>query len=147
MLFFEVSIMSVQILRSSFFRPAAIALVALAAWACNTSETSPRGELVIVPRGPDDECVTVPGRLQLDGINQAGAASVSGVELCGNPFVRRELPAGLYSASWQPDGEQDGSSEVWVLRAPAVINVLPGQTTTVRVRHIANDAQLLSQAP
>jgi hypothetical protein len=147
----EVSIMLVQILRSSILRsalrPAAVVFVAVAASACNSRETAFQGELVVVPRGPDDECVTVPGRLQLDGINQAGSTSVSGLELCGNPFVRRELPAGLYSASWQPDSEQDGSQpgEAWALRDPAIINVLPGQTTTLRVRQIDGDAQLLSQ--
>jgi hypothetical protein len=146
MLCAEVSIMLVQILQSSTFRSAAVVLVALAASACNVSETPPRGELIVVPRGPDDECVTVSGRLQLDGINQAGSTSVSGVELCGNPFVRRELPAGLYSASWQPDSEHGSfPGEAWALRAPAIINVLPGQTTTLRVRQIDDDAQLLSQ--
>jgi hypothetical protein len=139
--------MLVQILESSRFRSAAVVLVALAPNACNVSETPREGELVVVPRGPDDECVTASGRLQLDGINQAGSASVSGVELCGNPFVRRELPAGLYSASWQPDSEHGAGlqGEAWALRDPAIINVLPGQTTTLRVRQIDDDSQLLSQ--
>ena len=147
MLVVEVSIMLVQILRSSFFRPAAIFLVAVAASACNAIETPSAGELVVVPRGPDDECVTVPGRLRLDGM-QAGSATVSGVELCGNPVVRRELPAGLYSASWQPESDPDAAaaSDVWELRDPAIINVLPGQITILRVRQIDSDAQLLSRA-
>ncbi len=148
MLVAEVSIMLVHILRYSFFRPAAILLVAVAASACNAIETPSTGELVVVPRGPDDECVTVPGRLQLNGM-QAGSATVSGVELCGFPVVRRELPAGLYSASWQPDSERDDSArgDVWELRDPALINVVPGQITILRVRQINPDAQLLSRAP
>lgn len=140
--------MLVQILRSSLFRPVAILLVAVAASACNGTETLPSGELVVVPRGPDDECVTVPGRLQLAGVVQAGSASVTGVELCANPVVRRELPAGLYSATWQPESDPDGvlPENVWELRGPAVINVLPGQTTLLRVRQIDPDARLLSRA-
>jgi hypothetical protein len=149
MLLAEVSIMSKQLpgLSRSRLATAATALVFVLA-ACNRADVGPSGYLEVFPnRSEEAPCdAAVPGQLQLDGVVDDNILLVSGEELCKSRFVTRELPAGLYSVSWQPSSD-DAEGEHWALRGPSIVSVFPGQVTRLRLRQIASDRPLLSRAP
>jgi hypothetical protein len=114
--------------------------------ACNPAETVSSGYVEVLPaRSEDITCdAAVPGHLQLDGVIDARASVVSSEELCKSTFVRRELPAGLYSVTWRSEtrADDEASAEQWTLRGPSLVSVFPGQVTRLRVRHEIPDRML-----
>jgi hypothetical protein len=149
MVWVEVSIMLKQLFGISLSRVAiaATALVFVLA-ACNRAEVGPSGYVEVFPNHSEDAAcdAAVPGQLQLDGVVDDNILLVSGEELCKSRVVTRELPAGLYSVSWQPSAD-DADSEHWALRGASIVSVFPGQVTRLRLRQIASDRPLLSRAP
>jgi hypothetical protein len=145
----EVSIMLKQLLGIPLSRlaTAATALMFVLA-ACNRADVGPSGYLEVFPnRSEEAACdAAVPGQLQLDGVVDDNMLFVSGEELCKGRVVTRELPAGLYSVSWQANVD-DAEGEHWALRGPSIVNVFPGQVTRLRLRQIASDRPLLSRGP
>jgi hypothetical protein len=145
----EVSIMVKQLVRIplSHLAMAAAALVFVVV-ACNRANVGPSGYLEVFPYRSDEAVcdAAVPGQLQLDGVVDDNMLLVSGEELCKSRFVTRELPAGLYSVSWQSSVD-DAEGERWALRGPSIVSVFPGQVTRLRLRQIASDRALLSRAP
>jgi hypothetical protein len=143
----EVSIMLKQFVGIPLSRlaPAAAAVVFVLA-ACN-ADVGPSGYLEILPNGSEETVcdAAVPGQLQLDGLVDDHLLTVSGEELCKGRAVTRELPAGLYGVSWQPNIDE-AAGEHWVLRGPSVVSVFPGQVTRLRLRQIASVRPLLSRA-
>jgi hypothetical protein len=145
----EVSIMLKQLVRIPLSRlaTAATALVFVLV-ACSRVDVGPSGYLEVFPnRFEEAPCdAAVPGQLQLEGVGDDNMLLVSGEQLCKSRFVTRELPAGLYSVSWQPSID-DAEGERWVLRGPSIVSVFSGQVTRLRLRQIASDRPLLSRAP
>lgn len=115
---------------------------------CNRAETSLYGYIDVVPGGVcAAACEALPtGQLRLDGLQVADVVTISADELCHHWVVRKELPAGLYTVSWQPsdDGDTDGAR--WQVRDAGIVNVFPGQTAILRVSKLEPDPELLSQA-
>src|SRR5688500_16685844 len=114
----EVSIMLKQLLRIPLSRLATAATaVVFVLVACNRANVGPSGYLEVFPnRSEEALCdAAVPGQLQLDGVVDDNILLVSGEELCKSRFVTRELPAGLYSVSWQPSSD-NAEGERWALR-------------------------------
>jgi hypothetical protein len=123
-----------------------LSLAALAG--CNRAETSLYGHVDVVPSGVRAAACEAPqtGHLQLDGMQVADVVTISADELCHHWVVRKELPAGLYTVSWQPSGEGDSGGASWEVRDAGIVNVFPEQTTTVRVLKLGPDPELLSEA-
>jgi hypothetical protein len=145
MFFVEESIMLERVLSFSLPRFGVFLGPLLAALAgCNRAEISPQGYIDVVPSGVRAAACEAPpaGHLQLDGLQVADVVTVSADELCHQWVVRKELPAGLYTVSWQPGDE--GAS--WEVRDAGIVNVFPEQTTTLRVLKLTPDPELLSQA-
>jgi hypothetical protein len=149
----EVSIMLKQLFGFSLSRhvrswQAASALLVIVA-ACNPTETRSSGYLEVFPRRSEDAAcdVVVPGHLQLDGVVASNVASITGEELCKSQIVRRELPAGLYSVSWQPnaDAETDDDAEHWALGGASVVSIFADQVTRLRVRQLSPDRAVASR--
>jgi hypothetical protein len=119
--------------------------------ACDPAGNVSSGYVQILPaRSEDIACdARVPGHLQLDGLVDARVTVVSSEELCQGTFVWRELPAGLYSVTWQPDSSTDReeSAEQWTLRGPSVMSILPRQVTRLRVRQETPDHALAANVP
>jgi hypothetical protein len=149
MFFVEESIMSKRVLSLSLSRFVVSPGLLLAALAgCSTAESRLHGYVDVVPSGVRAAGCEAPltGQLQLQGMQAGDVATVSADELCHRWVVRKELPAGLYTVSWQPsdDGDSDGAS--WEVRDAGIVNVFPEQATTVRVLKLEPDPTLLSQA-
>jgi hypothetical protein len=118
---------------------AAVALSVLGA--CNEHAVAPAGylELVGAPsRGPpcDAGGGDAVGDLKLEGIDAPALLLVSGAEICDGALVRRELPPGLYSVSWQSAAHDDALArhQPGMLRGPAVVSLFSGQVTRLRVQ-------------
>jgi hypothetical protein len=113
---------------------------------CNRAETSLYGYVDVVPSGVRAAACEAPqtGHLQLDGMQVADVVTISADELCHHWVVRKELPAGLYTVSWQP--RDDGDTASWEVRDAGIVNVFPGQATTVRVLKHEPDPELWSRA-
>jgi hypothetical protein len=149
MFFVEESIMLERVLRFSLPRFAVILGPLLAASAgCNGAETSLYGSIHVVPSGVRAAACDAPqtGHLQLDGLQVADVVTVSADELCHQWVVRKELPAGLYTVSWQPGDEGGNEGASWEVRDAGIVNVFPEQTTTLRVSKLTPDPELLSEA-
>ncbi len=147
MFFGEESIMLERVLSLSLSRFVVflgLLLVALAG--CNRAETSLYGTVDVVPSRVRAAACEAPltGHLQLDAMQVADVVTISADELCHHWVVRKELPAGLYTVSWQPGGDRDSAS--WEVRDAGIVNVFPEQTTTVRVLKLEPDPELLSRA-
>jgi hypothetical protein len=146
----EVSIMLKQLLGFSLSRYARAIVLLVTLGACNAGETGFAGYLEVLPRSQNEVCDAVaPGHLRLDGVVDAAGTVVSGEELCKGGVIRRELPAGLYSVSWQPNTGDDASEsgERWALRGPTVVSVFPGQVTRLRVQQVTPDDELAVRMP
>jgi hypothetical protein len=149
MLFVEESIMLERVLSFSLPRFAVFLGPLLAVSAgCNGAETSLYGSVDVVPSGVRAAACEAPpkGHLQLDGLHGADVVRVFADELCHQWVVRKELPAGLYTVSWQSGddgGNERASGEV---RDAGIVNIFPGQTATVRLLKLGPDRELLSQA-
>jgi hypothetical protein len=149
MFFVEESIMLKRVLSFSLPRFAVLLGPLLAASAgCDGAQTSLYGHVDIVPSGVRAAaCEAHPtGHLQLDGLHGADVVSVSAGELCHHWFVRKELPAGLYTVSWQPGDDGGNGRASGEVRDAGIVNVFPEQTTTVRLLELTPDRELLSQA-
>jgi hypothetical protein len=147
MFFVEESIMSERVLSHSLSRFVVSLGFALSALAgCSRAETSLYGHVEIAPGGVRAAACEAPptGHLRFDGMQVADVLTVSAEELCHHWVVRKEVPAGLYTVSWQPSDDSDGAS--WQVRDAGIVNVFPDQTTTVRVSKVEPDSELLSQA-
>lgn len=137
-----------RVLALSFSRIAAVSLLALAAIAgCKQAETSIYGYVEVVPSAVRAAACAAPstGHLRFDGMLVADVATISVDELCHHWVVWKELPAGLYTVSWQPD-EDDAGRMSWRVRDAGIVNVFPEQTTTLRVLKVEPEPDLLSQA-
>ncbi|HTV17362.1 MAG TPA: hypothetical protein VMG12_01785 [Polyangiaceae bacterium] len=133
-----------RILGFSVTRFAAVtALLALFA-GCNRAETSTYGHVDIVPSGLRSAACDTPvsGQLQLDGLLVNEAIRVSAEELCHHWVVRKELPSGLYTVSWQASADAPRHE----VREAGIVNVFPEQTTTLRLLRLEPEAELSSQA-
>jgi hypothetical protein len=132
---------------SHFPRALATALL-VALGACNPIETGDTGQLEILPsRSAEAPCdAAVPGQLQLAALADESVIWVSGDELCKSAVLHRDLPAGLYSVSWQPSTGGIGreSDEAWALRGPSTVNVFPGQVTRLLIRQATSERVLAS---
>ena len=138
-----------RVLSLSFSRSVAfLGLLLLAFAGCNRAETSLYGSVDVVPGGVRAAACEAPltGHLQLDGMQVADVVTISADELCHHWVVRKELPAGLYTVSWQPGDDRDDDRVSWEVRGAGIVNVFPERTTTVRVLKLEPDPELLSQA-
>jgi len=120
---------------------------------CNQTETGSHGHVDVIPSGLHESACETPilGHLRFDGLLVADVAMIPADELCHNWIVRKELPAGLYTVSWQADSEADeaaaNDSPVSLeVRDAGIVNVFPDRTTTVRVLRVEPEADLPSQA-
>lgn len=152
MFFAEVTIMLERINGFSLSRFTAAAGVLLATLAgCDRSEPSLYGFVDVVPSGVrQTACEAAPsGELRLDGMQAGDVVTISADELCHSWIVRKELPAGLYTASWQASGDAGNAHGVlgarWEARDPVIVNVFPEQTTTLRVYRGEPDPELLCE--
>jgi hypothetical protein len=120
-------------------RLAALALLWLGA--CETRPTTPVAyfELLGAPAGTACD-IAPPGGLQLQGLDAPFRAHVSGAELCTRAPIRRELPPGLYSLSWQSPAQPAELDTASVLRGPSVVSLFADQVTFVRVQLDATPA-------
>jgi hypothetical protein len=129
----------------SFSRPVVVSLLG-ALVGCGSAETSIYGSVEVVPSAVRGTACERPaaGHLRLDGMRVADVLTISAHELCHSWVVRKELPAGLYTVSWQPDGDADSAR--WAVREAGIVNVFPEQTTTLRMLALDPHPELLSQA-
>jgi hypothetical protein len=138
-----------RVLGFSLARFALVVSVLLAALAgCNRAETSIYGYVDVVPSGLRESACgePIPGHLQLDGMQVADVVTVSADELCHNWIVRKEVPAGLYTVSWQASDDDTANGARWEAHGAGIVNVFPEQTTTVRVLRVETDPELLTRA-
>jgi len=146
MFFVEENIMSQRAFGLKLSRFVAFPALLLAALAgCHGAETSLYGYIDVVPGGVPSAACEAPlsGHLRLDGMQVADELSISADELCHQWVVRKELPAGLYTVSWQGS---DTVEATWGSRQPVIVNVFPQQTTILRVLTVEPDPEPLSQA-
>jgi hypothetical protein len=110
---------------------------------CNQAETRLYGYVDVVPSGVRAAACEAPqtGHLQLDGLQATDVVRVSTGELCHQWVVRKELPAGLYTVSWQPGDAGGNERASWEVRDAGIVNVFPEQTTTVRVSKLTPDPE------
>jgi hypothetical protein len=147
MFFVEESIMSERVLSHSLSRFIVSLGLSLSAHAgCSRAEPGLYGHIDVVPSGMRAAACEAPqtGHLRLDGMQVADVLTISAEELCHHWVVRKEVPAGLYTVTWQPS--DDGDSASWQVRDAGIVNVFPDRTTTVRVSKVEPDSELLSQA-
>jgi hypothetical protein len=109
---------------SRFLGPAAV-LALLGA--CSAPRERPLGYVEVHVAGVCDSARS--GQLRLEG---GATAVVSGGELCLGSVVR-ELPEGSYRLSWAGGENDDGLSLPAELRGPALLSVLAGRRTLLRL--------------
>jgi hypothetical protein len=149
MFFVEESIMLERVLSFSLPRFGVFLGPLLAALAgCNRAEISPQGYIDVVPSGVRAAACEAPpaGHLQLDGLQGADVVRVFADELCHQWVVRKELPAGLYTVSWQLGDDGGNERASGQVRDAGIVNIFPGQTATVRLLELSPDRELLSEA-
>lgn len=126
---------------------ATIALIWLCA--CQTHSVARAAYLELVGAPAATACNGAPpGKLRLQGLDASARALVSGVELCAGTPVRRELPPGLYTLSWQaalPRAELE-ASEASPLHGPTIVSLFSGQITLVRVQLEATQPSVCSSS-
>jgi hypothetical protein len=128
-----------------------LAVVALAVLgACERPVAAPVGYVEVMgapPRGAACD-VVLPGDLRLEGVEASESLLVSVAELCAGAPLRRELPPGLYTLSWQSAAQRDGLAprEPSPLRGPTVVSLFPGQLTRLHVQVEAPRAAEVSTA-
>lgn len=115
--------------------PALVTAASLVVGACAQAPPAPLGQLEVVGATAGSGACPAAGELRLQGLAGSALLVVSGAALCAGSPQRRELPSGLYSLTWQAalDGapEPAGASP---LQGPAVVSLLPGQLTRLRVQ-------------
>jgi hypothetical protein len=149
MFFVEESIMLERVLSLSLPRFAVfLGPLLTVSVGCNSAETSLYGYVDVVPSGVRAAACEVPptGHLQLDGLQGADVARVFAHEICHQWVVRKELPAGLYTVSWQPGDDGRNERATGQVRDAVIVNVFPEQATTVRLLPLTPERELLSQA-
>lgn len=138
---------------SRFIVSLGLSLSALAG--CSRAEPGLYGHIDFVPGGAVPSGMRAAaceapqtGHLRLDGMQVADVLTISAEELCHHWVVRKEVPAGLYTVTWQPSDDSDSgsASASWQVRDAGIVNVFPDRTTTVRVSKVEPDSELLSQA-
>ena len=163
----EVNIMSKQVFGSSLIRFGTVGALFGVAVGCNGVEIGSSGHLQVLPTASESVAceAIVPGHLQIEGLVDAESVRISVEELCRGRIVRHELPAGLYSVTWQPspvsadadekgaangvpeDHLEDDGEARWTLRGPSIVSVFPGQLTRIRVVQAAPERELASRVP
>jgi hypothetical protein len=104
--------------------------------ACARTPVALPSELEITAVPSQGATCAVAGELQLEGIDAPAQLRVSGAELCSATAVRRELPPGLYRLSWRSAAQSEalGLPAPSPLRGPAMLSVLPGRATRLRLQ-------------
>jgi hypothetical protein len=159
--------MSKQVLGSSFYRLGGLGALFGVVVGCNAVEIGSSGHLEVLPRPSESVAceAVVAGQLRIEGVVAAESIRISSEELCRGRTVRHELPAGLYSVTWQPspvsadadekgaangvpeDHLEDDGEARWTLRGPSIVSVFPGQLTRIRVVQAAPERELASRVP
>lgn len=109
--------------------------------ACSARGEATQGHVEVLVSGVCDGVLD--GQLRLEGVT---TAVVPGAELCQGSLIR-ELPAGLYSLTWQgsaPDGATTAPASAW--QGPTLLGVLAGRTTRLQMTLESLPSPALSDA-
>jgi hypothetical protein len=134
-----------RVLGHSRSRFVVFSLLLAALAGCNRAETGSYGSVEVVPSAMRAAACEgrAAGHLRLDGMQVADVVTISAHELCHSWVVRKELPAGLYTVSWQADDSERAS---WEVVDAGIVNVFPERTARLRMLAVEPDPELLSQA-
>ncbi len=115
---------------------ALFAVAPLVLGACAEATVAPAGRVELRGAAAPGAACEAPGELQLTGIDARASLVVSGADLCAAAPRHHELPPGRYVLTWRG---VDASAALAPGMPPplqelAVLSLLPGQLTRVRVQ-------------
>lgn len=132
---------------------ALLSLAISGTFACNPTSRPGRpelGRLQLAVQGaegtpPCEQTPALSGTFAVHGISNGRTLSIPSDELRRGQATRGDLPPGVYSVAWVPDGRSDGGRTPGTLPATVVTSVFGGRTTTVRVERGAAPNVLLTR--
>lgn len=114
---------------------ALVAVAPLVLGACAEAVPVAEGFVELTAAAAPGTTCAAPGELRLEGMAGSALLVIPGTELCGSPR-RHELPPGSYTLSWRSAALTDALERLdsSPLSGPAVVSLLPGQLTRLRVQ-------------